>query len=173
MAAETQEQPAGMFVREAAGQYRVDGVVSKDDIIDLAKKLTKRSMQRGTLALTSPNKVRDYLQLHFSVKWNEEFWCLFLDTKHRVLAHEVLFTGTINSTSVYPRVVVERVLHHKAAAVIFAHNHPSGDATPSAADHNLVKKLQTVLEVIDVRILDSMIVGANEIWSMEECGGLQ
>ena len=96
--------------------------------------------------------------------------CLFLDSKHRVLAFEPLFHGSIDNTSVYPRQVVKRALAHNAAALILCHNHPSGVAEPSQADHVLTKRLKTALEYVDVRVLDHFIVGEGEPLSMMERG---
>ena len=101
---------------------------------------------------------------------HEVFGCLFLDTRHRVLTFEVLFQGSIDSTTVYPRQVIKRALAHNAAAVILCHNHPSGICEPSPADRVVTRRLQEALELIDVRVLDHFIVGEGDPLSMAEYG---
>lgn len=121
-------------------------------------------------ALESPQVVRDYLKAQLRHQKHEVFACLFLDTKHRVLAFEPLFYGTIDGASVYPRQVVKRALAHNAAALILSHNHPSGVSEPSQADRLLTARLKEALALIDVRILDHFIVGDGEPLSMVEYG---
>lgn len=121
-------------------------------------------------ALESPQAVRDYLKAQLRHQKHEVFACLFLDTKHRVLAFEPLFYGTIDGASVYPRQVVKRALAHNAAALILSHNHPSGVSEPSQADRLLTERLKDALALIDVRILDHFIVGDGEPLSMVEYG---
>ncbi|MBB2897718.1 DNA repair protein RadC [Pseudomonas sp. AS2.8] len=123
-------------------------------------------------ALESPQQVRDYLKARLRHEPHEIFGCLFLDTRHRVLAFEALFHGTIDGASVYPRQVVKRALAHNAAAVILTHNHPSGIAEPSQADRLLTTRLKDALALIDVRVLDHFIVGDGEPLSMAEYGWL-
>jgi DNA repair protein RadC len=98
------------------------------------------------------------------------FACLFLDNRHRVIEYEELFQGTIDGASVHPRQVVRRALDHNAAALILAHNHPSGIAEPSEADRNITQRLQEALRLVDVRILDHIVVGDGEMRSMAEMG---
>ena len=121
-------------------------------------------------AITSPEQTRDYLILHLRDRLQEVFACLFLDNRHRVIRYEELFFGTIDSASVYPREVVRRVISHNAAAVIFAHNHPSGLAEPSQADRQITDRLREALALIDVRVLDHMVIGDGEITSFAEQG---
>lgn len=121
-------------------------------------------------ALESPQAVRDFLKAKLRHEPHEVFACLFMDTKHRVLAFEVLFYGTIDGASVYPRQVVKRALAHNAAALILTHNHPSGVSEPSQADKILTERLKEALALIDVRILDHFIVGDGEPLSMVEHG---
>jgi DNA repair protein RadC len=109
-------------------------------------------------ALSSPASVRDYLRLALTGKEREEFWCVYLDAQNRVIAFESLFAGTLTQTSVYPREVVKYSLAHNAAAVIFAHNHPSGVAEPSRADELLTQSLKQALELVDIKVLDHFIV---------------
>ena len=112
--------------------------------------------------------MRDYLRLKLVAEPNEVFAIVFLDSMHQVLAYEPMFRGTINSTAVYPRVVVQRVLELKAAAVVFAHQHPSGVTEPSSADRALTQQLQAALALIDVRVLDHIIVGQGIPYSFAE-----
>ncbi|WP_247267193.1 MULTISPECIES: RadC family protein [Pseudomonas] len=121
-------------------------------------------------ALENPKAVRDYLTSMLRHEPHEVFGCLFLDSKHQVLTFEALFRGTIDNTSVHPREVVKRSLVHNAAAIIFCHNHPSGNTDPSHADRLLTKRLQKALELIDVRVLDHFIIGDGEPLSMAELG---
>ena len=95
---------------------------------------------------------------------------MFLDVQHRLLALEEMFRGTLSQTSVYPREIVLRALHHQAAAVVFAHNHPSGSVQPSRADEALTQTLKAALALVDVRVLDHIIVGTGETLSMAERG---
>ena len=122
--------------------------------------------------LTAPEETRRYLRLKYAEQKNEVFSVLFLDHRHRVLVFEDLFFGTINGASVHPRVVVQRALEINAAAVIFTHNHPSGIAEPSEADRQLTNRLKKVLEVVDVRVLDHIVVGDTETTSFAERGWL-
>ncbi len=100
----------------------------------------------------------------------EEFRVLYLDNQNQLIAHETLFTGTINRTEVHPREVVKRALHFNAAAVILAHNHPSGETTPSQADKTLTQRLVQVLQLVDIRVPDHLIVGGRQIYSFAEHG---
>ena len=129
----------------------------------------KEELQRGD-ALNSPRAVRDYLQLLLGARQQEVFLVLFLDTQHRVIASEELFHGTLSQTSVYPREVVKRALAHNAAAVILAHNHPSGISEPSQSDQLLTDALKQALNLVDVRVLDHFIVGTGTILSFAERG---
>jgi DNA repair protein RadC len=128
-------------------------------------------MQAGD-ALTSPTAVRDYLRLILRSKEYEVFCCVFLDTQNRVLAVEELFRGTLTQTSVYPREIIKRALAHNAAALILAHNHPSGVAEPSQADRLLTRKLADALALVDVRVLDHFIVAGASSLSFMESGQL-
>ena len=123
-------------------------------------------------ALASPQAARDYLAMQLRDHPQEVFGCLFLDNRHRVLAFEELFRGTVNAASVYPREVVRAALRHNAAALILAHNHPSGVAEPSDADLSLTRRLKTALELVDVRVLDHIVVGDGQTTSLAERGQL-
>lgn len=130
-----------------------------ESIIQQAIKLIQSKLKTPGKALTSPNLVRDYLILHLAQFEEEHFSLVLLDTQHRVLGFENIFRGTIDSASIYPREVVKTVLAHNAAAVILAHNHPSGNPEPSDADLVLTERLKESLALIDVRVLDHIIVG--------------
>jgi len=121
-------------------------------------------------ALNSPQAVREYLQLLLRSRQHEVFMVIFLDAQHRVIAAEEMFHGTLTQTSVYPREVVKRALHHNAAAVIFAHNHPSGVAEPSDSDRLLTGALKQSLQLVDVRALDHFIVAGSCCLSFAEKG---
>jgi DNA repair protein RadC len=120
--------------------------------------------------LTSPGKVRDYLRMTLGHLPHEVFLALFLDSQNRLLAAEELFRGTLTQTSVYPREVVKRGLALNAAAIIFAHNHPSGVAEPSRSDELLTASLKQALALVDVRVLDHLIVAASQMVSLAERG---
>ncbi|MDE2309385.1 MAG: DNA repair protein RadC [Betaproteobacteria bacterium] len=136
---------------------------------EMSRRALKEELQRGD-ALNSPRAVRDYLQLLLGGRQQEVFLVLFLDTQHCVIASEELFHGTLSQTSVYPREVVKRALAHNAAAVIFAHNHPSGVAEPSQSDQHLTTALKQALGLVDVRVLDHFIVAGMGCLSFAERG---
>lgn len=138
-------------------------------VLEMSRRALKEEIQRGD-ALNSPRAVRDYLQLLLGGRQQEVFMALFLDTQHRVIASEELFHGTLSQTSVYPREVVKRALAHNAAAVIFAHNHPSGDTEPSQSDRLLTDVLKQALGLVDVRALDHFVVTAGKTLSFAEKG---
>ena len=137
-------------------------------VLEMARRHLFENMQRGD-ALCSPDDTRHFLHTELRAYPHEVFACLFLDNRNRVLAFEKLFYGTIDGASVYPREVVRRTIDNNAAAVIFAHNHPSGVAEPSAADRQITQRLQDALALIDVRVLDHMIIG-DEVVSFVERG---
>ena len=138
-------------------------------VLEMSRRHLAERLRRDS-ALENPQAVRDYLKSLLRHEPHEVFGCLFLDSKHRMLAFEVLFRGSIDSASVYPRQVVKRALAHNAAAVIFCHNHPSGITEPSQADRTLTKRLIEALDLIEVRVLDHFIVGDGQPLSMVEHG---
>lgn len=140
-------------------------------VIEMARRTLAEEMQVGD-ALASPNAVREYLRLNLRGKEYEVFCCVFLDAQNRVLAVEELFRGTLTQTSVYPREIVRRALAHNAAALILAHNHPSGVAEPSQADRVLTRHLTDALALVDVRVLDHFIVAGATSLSFRESGQL-
>ena len=138
-------------------------------VLEMGRRHLAERLRRDS-ALESPQAVRDYLKALLRHEPHEVFGCLFMDSKHRMLAFEVLFRGSIDSASVYPRQVVKRALAHNAAVVIFCHNHPSGITDPSEADRTLTQRLTEALDLIEVRVLDHFIVGDGEPLSMVEHG---
>jgi DNA repair protein RadC len=138
-------------------------------ILEVARRVLAEALKRGD-ALSSPQAVRDYLRLYFQKHQREAFVAIFLDIQHRVVAVEELFAGTLGQTSVHPREVVKRALSLNAAAIIFAHNHPSGIAEPSIADRHLTQTLKDALKLVDVKVLDHFIVGDGEPFSFAERG---
>jgi DNA repair protein RadC len=138
-------------------------------IFEMSRRALKEEMQMRDV-LSSPRQVRDYLCLKLGGLTREVFMMLFLDAQNRVLAQEELFSGTLTQTSVYPREVVKRALHHNAASVIFAHNHPSGVAQQSKADEMLTAALKQALALVDIRVLDHFVVAGNTTLSFAEQG---
>ena len=137
--------------------------------IELARRSIDEQMRHDG-ALTSPGAVRDYLRLAISGRQHEVFVCLWLDAQHRVIACEEIFRGTLTQTSVYPREIVKSALKANAAAVIFAHNHPSGAAQPSQADELLTRNLKEALALVEVKVLDHFIIAGNQAISFTERG---
>ena len=138
-----------------------------------ARELVKRWMceELETKALfQSPQAVKDFLKIHFAGRDYESFVVLFLDCQHRLIKAEELFRGTLTQTSVYPREIVKAALVRNAASVVFAHNHPSGIATPSRADEALTQTLKTALSLVDVRVLDHFVVAPPNFVSFAEAG---
>ena len=151
------------------GLYQTQPTVSAEEIVAMARKLMNRRFAKGR-SITSPDAFRDYLQLKLADREHEVFCCVFLDTRHRILAFEPLFRGTIDGASVYPREVVKQALILNACAVILAHNHPSGESEPSQADRDLTRRLQQALTLVDVRVLDHFIIGKGRAYSFAERG---
>jgi len=137
--------------------------------LELARRSLKDDLRSGS-ALTSPAAVRDYLQLAIADREHEVFVCLWLDAQHRVIRCEELFRGSLTQTSVYPREIVKAGLKANAAAVIFAHNHPSGAAQPSRADELLTRNLKDALALVEVKVLDHFIIAGRQALSFAERG---
>jgi DNA repair protein RadC len=138
-------------------------------VMEMARRTLAEDMLSGD-ALDSPQAVRNYLRLTLRDKEYEVFCCVFLDAQNRVLGVEELFRGTLTQTSVYPREIVKRALAYNAAALILAHNHPSGVAEPSQADRLLTRKLSESLALVDIRVLDHFIVAGPSSLSFMETG---
>lgn len=138
-------------------------------VLELARRAIEEELRGGAM-LTSPGAVRDYLRLAIGGRPHEVFVCLWLDAQHRVIHAEEAFRGTLTQTSVYPREIVKKALEVNAAAVIFAHNHPSGAAQPSQADELLTRSLKEALALVDVKVLDHFVVAGNQAISFAERG---
>lgn len=137
--------------------------------LEMGRRFLAEKLKRE-VTLGSTRETREFLQAQLRDRKNEVFCVLFLDNRHRVLVFEELFQGTLNGTAVYPREIVKRALKHNAAAVILAHNHPSGVAEPSRADELLTNRLKEALTLVDIRLLDHLVVGDGETVSFSERG---
>jgi len=157
------------FVTDTAGKYRARQALTEEQIIKAASVLLNRAVFRES-ALTSPDITRAYLKARLRGLEHEVFVCLYLDNQHRAIECEELFRGTIDGAAVYPREVAKRCLQLNAAAVIFAHNHPSGIREPSPADRAITNKLKESLALFDIRTLDHFIIGDGEPLSFAERG---
>lgn len=158
-------------IRTPQGLYRTKRAVPAQDLIETAKQLVSENFHRPT-SIHNPTAVRDFLILELAQEEREIFGVIFVDSQHRLLRFEKMFQGSLSSTTVHPREVVKRSLELNAAAVILAHNHPSGLAEPSAADRQLTNKLESALALIEVHVLDHMVVGGKDIVSFAERGWL-
>ena len=138
-------------------------------VLELARRAVGQRLQERSV-LGDPSAVKQFLQLRLVHLQHEVFMVCFLDVQNKLLVAEEMFQGTLSQTSVYPREVVIKALHHQAAAVVLAHNHPSGSVQPSAADQALTQTLRAALALVDVRVLDHIIVGPGEALSMAEKG---
>lgn len=138
-------------------------------VLELARRHYQELMHSGP-ALLNPQATREFLHMRLRDLPHEVFCCLYLDNRHRVIAFEELFRGTLDGASVHPREVVKRALAHNAAALILAHNHPSGVAEPSPADELITRRLKEALSLIDVRVLDHLVVGDRHCESLAERG---
>ncbi len=152
----TFQQVAGLGMVRYVQLQAVREICRRSDFISLQK----------TVRLTNSKQTYTYLKRQLRDKKNETFVALFLDSQHRVLAYEELFTGTIDSATVHPRPIIERVLNLNAAAVILAHNHPSGLSDASEHDRAVTKRLREALELVDARLLDHLVIGDNEVYSI-------
>ncbi len=164
----------GIFAATEHALSQVHGIgpskyVQLQSIFEMSRRALSEQLQQRDV-FKSPQAVRDYLVLKLGRLTKEVFLVLFLDTQNRLLASEEMFSGSLKETSVYPREVVKRALHHNAASVIFAHNHPSGIAQQSQADELLTKQLKQALALVDVRVLDHFIVAGNNTLSFSERG---
>lgn len=157
-----------LYIKQANGRYRV---AEASDVYDAARHIAAQEHIRlGSVA--SPEEISLYFKSHFLGAKAEKFSVVWLDTRHRVIAVEDLFFGTINGASVYPREVVRRALEVNAGAVVLGHNHPSGVPEPSSADRQITTRLTEALALVDVRILDHIIVGGDDYVSFAQRGWL-
>lgn len=166
---------AGLLHADAAALKRFKGLggpakrAELAAVLELARRAIGEQLKVRSV-LDNAQAVKNYLQLHLAGRAQEVFAVLFLDNQHRLIKMEELFWGTLAQTSVYPREVVVRALHHNAAAVVLAHNHPSGSTEPSHADQTLTQTLKAALALIDVRVLDHVVVAPGDALSMAERG---
>ncbi|MCU7947285.1 MAG: DNA repair protein RadC [Candidatus Thiodiazotropha sp. (ex Cardiolucina cf. quadrata)] len=138
-------------------------------VLEMSRRYLQEQLRKSD-SLTNPQQTRNYLQAKLRHYPYEVFSCLFLDNRHRIICYEELFRGTIDGASVHPREVVKRALEHNAAALILAHNHPSGVAEPSRADQQITKRLKEALALVDIRVLDHIVIGEGEPVSLAERG---
>lgn len=165
---------AGLVRTDAPSLLACQGVgVAKYAVVQASVELARRQALQeldGSDVLCNPQQTRRFLQHHLGGHSREVFSCIFLDNQHRVLRCEDLFLGTLDGAAVYPREVAVRALQYRAAAVIFAHNHPSGVAEPSSADRRITERLCSALGLLDIRVLDHIIVGRGREYSFAEEG---
>ena len=158
------------FIRDNEGAYQP---AHPEQIINLAKQIIADRLHRSEeIEITSPTDVKRYLQLQLAEREQEVFSAMFLDTRHRLIEFKEMFYGTIDGASVHPREVVKLALKLNAAAVIFAHNHPSGVAEPSQADIQITGRLKSALALVDVRVLDHIVVTVDDTVSLAQRGHL-
>lgn len=155
-----------LMVQDLIGDYRP---AEPEEILAAAHEVISRRYRRG-VAITTPRTSFELFQQRLVLREQEVFAALFLDNKNRVIEYEELFFGTIDSASVHPRVVAQRALQHNAAAIVVAHNHPSGVPEPSRADESITLRLKEALALVDVRLLDHIVVGNGSCISLAERG---
>jgi len=156
---------------ETRAEYKVDPCPDDEDaVIARALVILESRIRRAGEPMSSPKAARDYLRLRYASLQHEEFGVLWLDAQNRLIAHESLFRGTLTQTSVYPREVVKAALARNAGACIVVHNHPSGMAEPSFADKAITETLKTALSLIDCKLIDHLIVAADDVISFAEKG---
>jgi len=157
------------YVIDSEGHYRFKRKVTSEHIVQIATSILEAKFLCGDF-VKNPTDTKRYLTFQLGGLEHESFCCLFLSTRHRILRFEQIFTGTIDGCAVYPREVVKRALQCNAAAVVFAHNHPSGVGEPSRADELLTKRLKDALALVDIRVLDHIIVAGTDAISLAERG---
>ena len=157
---------SSLLVRDVAGSYRP---AEPAEVLQAALRVLAGQL-RGTVMLSSPQAVRDFLRIKLGALEHEVFAVIHLDAQHRVIEYVEMFRGTVTQTSVYPREVVKEAMTHNTAAIILVHNHPSGRLTPSEADIRLTRTLQDTARVLDILVHDHIIVGGNRYFSFREEG---
>jgi DNA repair protein RadC len=155
-----------LLVRDVDGQYRP---ARAEEVLSQARRVLSQRVRRGA-TMSSPQAVKDYLLLEIGVLEHEVFCVLFLDAQHRIIELKQMFRDTVTQTSVYPREVVKAALACNSAAVVLAHNHPSGSVEPSRADEFLTQTLKSALALVDVRVLDHLVVAGAEVCAFSERG---
>ena len=156
------------YIRDANGVYQFTRTITNEELIDIAMQSLLNNVRYDVLS--NPSQTRDYLRLRLGRCECEFFGALYLDNRHRVIACEELFRGTIDGASVYPREVVKDALKHNAAAIIFYHNHPSGVCEPSQADRTITERLKDALAIVDIRVLDHYVISQEGSVSFAERG---
>jgi len=157
------------LIRDQNGRYQALRPLSEEDILHTAEQIIQRRFRRLG-SVRCPKDVLNFLHSQLIHCTEEVFGGLFLDNRHRVIAWEVMFKGTVNSCAVYPRVVVKRALELNASAIIFAHHHPSGDAKPSKEDETITHQLRNLLMPLNIRVLDHLVIGNQDSVSLAERG---
>ena len=155
-----------LYVKDADGTYLE---ARTDDLVAATRRALRRSFRKGK-TIRSPKDTEDFLIAELATEPNEIFCCLYLDNRHRIIKFDRAFAGTIDGTSVYPRVIVRRALELNCAAVIFAHQHPSGVSEPSQADERITQRLKSALELVDIRVLDHLVIGGDTVVSLASRG---
>lgn len=155
-----------LYVLNTNGTYRV---AETTEVVREALRLTQKAVRTGPF-LSNPRAAREFVMTRIGHLEHEVFVVIYLNTRHRFIAYEEMFRGTIDGSAVHPREVVKGALQHNAAAVVFAHNHPSGDAGPSQADELITRRLKDALGLVDIRVLDHLIVGDGYCESFAERG---
>lgn len=146
-------------------------IITADEILDQARYIIAKRMERGA-SFFDVEAAKEYALIHCADHEREYFSVLFLDAKHRLIAHDFIFTGTVHGSAVYPREIVKEALRRNAVAVILAHNHPSGDPEPSQADLAITKRIREALDLMDINVLDHVIVGSESVVSLAQRGNL-
>lgn len=165
----TETQYSNVIIKTEDNLYTLSEPQTKQDLYNALLNILEEDFLRPD-SMNSPDQTRKYLQVKLAPYEHEVFCVIFLDTQHRVQSYEEMFRGTIDASSVYPREVVKRCLQLNAAAVIFAHNHPSGIPEPSQADQRITLRLRDALALVDIRVLDHIVVGGIKSVSFAEQG---
>lgn len=152
---------------EVAGTYSVDGLLTEQDIIKMAQKLARKRLAKGK-DITSPDSAREAIKVLMQEHKREVFGVLFLNNKHKVIKFEEVFYGTISECAVHTREIVKLAIKYNSCSIILVHNHPSGDVSPSKSDIAITERIVASLDLIDVRVLDHIIVGADNLYSFAE-----
>lgn len=159
------------FIQDKQGSYRAKGAISADEILNEAAAIvTRQTLERSTDVLSSPDEASRLFKARLRHLEHEEFHVAYLDCRHRVIAVAAEFRGCQDGCEVHPREIVKAALKHNAAALIVGHGHPSGDPTPSAADRAVTARLKQALALVDVRLLDHLVVGGDQVTSLAARG---
>lgn len=162
--------PATLRINRRSGEFSLTVSLDPQSVIDAAKQIIARQFKRHLAVFNKPAEVKDFLLLNLAPFEREVFACLFLDNHYRLIAFETLFYGSIRDTRIHFREIIKRALHLNAAALVVAHNHPSGSCQPSEEDIRMTYKLNEALCVADIELLDHFIVGGKAVLSMAEKG---